>query len=40
MGVPCDVPDYIKEDNQYALVNTTVLDYTLKKNNQIIDYHF
>ena len=40
MGIPVEGPSYIEGDNQSVLVNTTIPDSTLKKNNQSIAYHF
>ena len=39
MGIPCDGPVYIQEDNQSVLANTTIPDSTLKKKSQSIAYH-
>jgi hypothetical protein len=40
MGIPCEDPVYILGDNQSVLANTTIPNYTLKKKNQSIAYHF
>ena len=40
MEIPCKGPAYISGDNQFVLENTTIPDFTLKKNSHIIAYHF
>ena len=40
MGISCDNPTFIYEDNQSVLANTTIPDSTLKKKSQSIAYHF
>jgi hypothetical protein len=39
MGIPCELPAYIKGDNQSVLANTSIPDSTLKKKSQSIAYH-
>ena len=39
-GIPCRGTAYILGDNQYVLVNTTILDSTLKKKLKSIAYNF
>ena len=39
-GIPCRGTAYILGDNQYVLVNTTILDSTLKKKSKSIAYNF
>ena len=40
MGISCDDPTFIYEDNQSVLANTTIPDSMLKKKSQSITYHF
>ena len=40
MGISCDDPTFIYEDNQSVLANTTIPESTLKKKSQSIAYHF
>jgi hypothetical protein len=40
IGIPCENPAYILDDNQPVLANTTIPNSTLKKKNQSICYHF
>ena len=40
MGIPVEGPTCIEGENQSFLVNTTMPDSTLNKNNQRIAYHF
>ena len=40
LGIPCEGPAYIFEDNQSVLCNSTIPDSTLKKKSQSIAYHF
>ena len=40
MGISCEGMAYVYGDNQSVLSNTTIPDSTLKKNSQIIAYHF
>jgi hypothetical protein len=39
MGIPCELPAYIKGDNQSVLANMSIPDSTLKKKSQSIAYH-
>ena len=40
LGMLCEESMYVYGDNQSILVNTTILDSTLKKKSQCIAYHF
>jgi hypothetical protein len=40
MGITCEEPAFISDDNQPVLYNTTISDSTLKKKSQSITYHF
>ena len=40
LGIPCDEPSLVYDNNQSVLANTTILDSTLKKKSQSIAYHF
>ena len=40
MGIPVEDPTFIFDNNQSVLANTTMPKSMLKKNTQIIAYHF
>ena len=40
MGITVDNPCFIYGDNQLVLWNTTVPEYTLKKNSSSVEYNF
>ena len=39
MGIPCEDPDFVYGDNKSVLVNTAVIDCTLKKKMNRFSYH-
>jgi hypothetical protein len=40
LGIPCEDPTFVYDDNQSVLCNTSIPESTLKKKSQSIAYHF
>ena len=40
MGIPCEDPTFVYDDNKSVLANTFMPRYTLKKRMNLLSYHF